>query len=59
MTDGCSIWVEHDDKWRDVERSISDETMQIFKEYGRFTYLECKHFLKIFFAIFIYPTSTD
>ncbi|PAV90036.1 hypothetical protein WR25_07657 [Diploscapter pachys] len=57
MTDGCSIWVEYDDKWRDVEKSISDETMQIFKEYGRFTYLESwEYFMCTTFDVHFYAS---
>uniref|UniRef100_A0A914WLT6 Glucosylceramidase n=1 Tax=Plectus sambesii TaxID=2011161 RepID=A0A914WLT6_9BILA len=40
MTDGGSLWMEFDESWRQTEAQMSDYSVRVFKEFGRFGYLE-------------------
>ncbi|KRY88424.1 AP-1 complex subunit gamma-1 [Trichinella pseudospiralis] len=40
LTDGGSVWVKYDQRWRDDEPHLSDYSVDVFKAFGRFAYLE-------------------
>uniref|UniRef100_A0A915HRB8 Glycosyl-hydrolase family 116 catalytic region domain-containing protein n=1 Tax=Romanomermis culicivorax TaxID=13658 RepID=A0A915HRB8_ROMCU len=41
LTDGGCVWFSYDDQWKLDEKHLTDYTLNLLKNYGRFAYLEC------------------
>jgi len=42
VVDGGSMWFDFEESWLTEEPRISEYSAKLFKEVGRFGYLECK-----------------